>query len=169
MKVLIIILIIVIVLAGVVLMTMVRHGLSSREQPTLMEEGIARAVRHLATPLSMRHARNPVPLTNDVLAEARAHWADHCATCHANSGLRIRLQGLPYLAEKKEASKVIGEWPAYRVSTTHVMTMQHRLYDCYWQMRMPELQLGSEASVALIAFLTKQAEGGEIAAPGLKR
>ena len=92
-----------------------------------------------------------------------------CATCHAQSGLRIRLQGLPYLAEKKEASKVIGEWPAYRVSTTHVMTMQHRLFDCFWQMRMPELQLGSEASVALIAFLTKQAEGGEIAAPGLKR
>ena len=86
MKVLIIILIIVIVLAGVVLMTMVRHGLSSREQPTLMEGGIARAVRHLATPLSMRHARNPVPLTNDVLAEARAHWADHCATCHGNDG-----------------------------------------------------------------------------------
>jgi L-cysteine S-thiosulfotransferase len=92
-----------------------------------------------------------------------------CATCHANSGLRIRLQGLPYLAEKKEAAKVVGEWPAYRVSSTHVMTMQHRLFDCFWQMRMPELQLGSEASVALIAFLTRQADGGEIAAPGLKR
>ena len=92
-----------------------------------------------------------------------------CATCHANSGLRIRLQGLPYLADKKEARQVVGEWPAYRVSTTHVMTMQHRLLDCYWQMRMPQLQLGSDASVALIAFLTKQAEGGEIAAPGLKR
>ena len=34
---------------------------------------------------------------------------------------------------------------------------------------MPELQLGSDVSVALIAFLAKQAEGGEIAAPGLKR
>jgi sulfur-oxidizing protein SoxA len=92
-----------------------------------------------------------------------------CATCHSQSGLRIRLQGLPFLAEKKEAAKVVGEWPAYRVSTTQVMTMQHRLYDCYWQMRMPELQLGSDASVALIAFLTKQAAGGEIAVPGLKR
>ena len=30
-------------------------------------------------------------------------------------------------------------------------------------------RLGSDASVALIAFLTRQAEGGEIAAPGLKR
>ena len=49
------------------------------------------------------------------------------------------------------------------------MTMQHRLYDCYWQMRMPELEIGSDVSVALIAYLTKKAEGGEIAAPGLKR
>ncbi len=64
---------------------------------------------------------------------------------------------------------MIGEWPAYRVSTTHVMTMQHRLYDCFWQMRMPELELGSEVSVALIAYLASQATGGEIAAPGLKR
>ncbi len=76
---------------------------------------------------------------------------------------------LPYLADPKEARKVIGEWPAYRVSSTHVMTMQHRMYDCYWQMRMPELQLGSDVSIALIAYLTKQATGGEIAAPGLKR
>ena len=92
-----------------------------------------------------------------------------CSTCHAAEGLRIRLQGLPFLSEPKEARKVIGEWPAYRVSSTHVMTMQHRMYDCYWQMRMPELQLGSDVSVALIAYLVKTAQGGPIAAPGLKR
>jgi sulfur-oxidizing protein SoxA len=92
-----------------------------------------------------------------------------CATCHGASGLRIRLQGLPYLANKAEAAKVVGEWPAYRVSNAHVMTMQHRLYDCYWQMRMPELEIGSEVSVALIAYLTNNAAGGQIAAPGLKR
>ena len=92
-----------------------------------------------------------------------------CSTCHASSGLRIRLQGLPFLADPKEAREVIGQWPAYRVSSAHVMTMQHRLYDCFWQMRMPELQLGSELSVALIAYLVKMAEGGEISAPGLKR
>lgn len=92
-----------------------------------------------------------------------------CATCHADSGKRIRLQGLPYLADPAEAKAVIGQWPAYRVSTTQVMTMQHRLYDCYWQMRLPELQIGSDVSVALIAYLVKNAEGGEIAAPGLKR
>lgn len=92
-----------------------------------------------------------------------------CFTCHAEEGRRIRLQGLPYLSKPEEARKVIGEWPAYRVSTTHVMTMQHRLYDCYWQMRMPELEFGSDVSVALIAYLTKVAEGGAISAPSIKR
>ncbi len=92
-----------------------------------------------------------------------------CSTCHAEPGKRIRLQGLPYLADPAEAQKVIGEWPAYRVSSTHVMTMQHRLYDCYWQMRMPELELGSDASVALTAYLVGKAEGGEVGAPGMKR
>lgn len=92
-----------------------------------------------------------------------------CATCHNASGLRIRLQGLPHLSSPEEARKVVGEWPAYRVSTTQVMTMQHRLFDCYWQMRMPELELGSDVSVALISYLVSEARGGEIAAPGLKR
>ena len=56
------------------------------------------------------------------------------------TGLRIRLQGTAVSRPSPdEARKVVGEWPAYRVSTTHVMTMQHRLDDCYWQMRMPEL------------------------------
>ena len=92
-----------------------------------------------------------------------------CATCHAEASRRIRLQGLPFLSKPEEARKVIGEWPAYRVSTTHVMTMQHRIYDCYWQMRMPEIEFGSDASVALIAYLVKTATGGEISAPAIKR
>jgi sulfur-oxidizing protein SoxA len=92
-----------------------------------------------------------------------------CASCHAEAGKRIRLQGLPHLSSPNEARQVVGEWPAYRVSTTHVMTMQHRLYDCYWQMRQAQLEFGSDISVALIAYLTKTAAGGDIAAPGLKR
>jgi sulfur-oxidizing protein SoxA len=92
-----------------------------------------------------------------------------CATCHADAGKRIRLQPLPQLADPQGAREVVGEWPAYRVSNTHIMTMQYRLLDCYWQMRMPRLEFGSDASVALIAYLTKQAEGGKVSAPGLKR
>jgi sulfur-oxidizing protein SoxA len=92
-----------------------------------------------------------------------------CATCHADSGKRIRLQALPFLAKPEEARTVVGEWPAYRVSSSHVMTMEHRIYDCFWQMRLPEVELGSEVPVALTMYLVKTAEGGEITAPGLKR
>jgi sulfur-oxidizing protein SoxA len=92
-----------------------------------------------------------------------------CATCHGDSGKRIRLQPLPYLSRPDEARQVVGQWPAYRVSTTNVMTMQHRIYDCFWQMRLPQVELGSEVPVALISYLIKTAEGGEIQAPGLKR
>lgn len=92
-----------------------------------------------------------------------------CSTCHGDSGKRIRLQPLPFFSKPEEARKIVGEWPAYRVSTTHVMTMQHRIYDCFWQMRLPEVELGSEVSVALISYLVKQAEGGEINIPGMKR
>ena len=92
-----------------------------------------------------------------------------CSTCHGKTGKRIRLQALPFLSNPEEARKVIGEWPAYRVSQGSVMTMQHRLADCFWQMRMPEVELGSEVSIALISYLVKQAEGGEINVPGMKR
>jgi L-cysteine S-thiosulfotransferase len=92
-----------------------------------------------------------------------------CETCHATGGQRIRLQELPHLTNREEAQEVVGEWPAYRVSSTHVMTMQHRMFDCYWQMRMPRLEFGSEASIALIAYLTATAEGGEVKAPSIKR
>jgi L-cysteine S-thiosulfotransferase len=113
--------------------------------------------------------KDAVALGNTLFFRRSGPFDFACATCHESKGLRIRLQGLPHLSSQEEARKVIGEWPAYRVSNTHVMTMQHRLYDCYWQMRMPELELGSEVSVALIAYLTSQAAGGEIASPGLKR
>lgn len=92
-----------------------------------------------------------------------------CASCHAASGKRIRRQSLVALTNVSEAKLAVGEWPAYRVSAAHVMTLQHRLYDCYWQMRLPELKLGSDVAVALTSYLVSHANGGKIAAPGLKR
>lgn len=122
-----------------------------------------------AAKLDAPKEKEAVALGDELFHRRSGPFDFSCSTCHAAPGLRIRLQGLPFLESPAEAKKVVGEWPAYRVSTTHVMTMQHRLYDCYWQMRMPELQLGSDVSVALIAYLAKNAEGGEISAPGLKR
>ena len=65
---------------------LVQHGFSARDQPTAVEAFVARRLRHLAVPRSARQAKNPVPATPEVLAEARAHFADHCASCHGNDG-----------------------------------------------------------------------------------
>lgn len=66
--------------------TMVRRGLSAREQPTMMEEFLARRMRSMATPARVRDLPNPLPASEAVLAGARHHFADHCASCHANDG-----------------------------------------------------------------------------------
>jgi mono/diheme cytochrome c family protein len=47
---------------------------------------MARQIRYLAIPLADRNRTNPVPLTADALQDGLAHFADHCATCHANDG-----------------------------------------------------------------------------------
>jgi L-cysteine S-thiosulfotransferase len=92
-----------------------------------------------------------------------------CATCHGDVGKRIRLQALPYLMKPEEARAVVGEWPAYRVSQGSVMTMQHRIADCFWQMRLPLVDYGSDVTVALTLYLVNQARGGDISAPAIKR
>ena len=66
--------------------SMVRSGLSAHDQPTRIEARVARTVRHWAVPSKLRDAKNPVPLTPQVVAEGRAHFADHCAGCHGNDG-----------------------------------------------------------------------------------
>jgi mono/diheme cytochrome c family protein len=40
----------------------------------------------MAAPGGAKDLANPVPYSPEVLAAARAHWADHCAGCHANNG-----------------------------------------------------------------------------------
>lgn len=93
-----------------------------------------------------------------------------CATCHAEEGKRIRLQGLPNLSKPgKQAQETMGGWPTYRVSQGALRTMQHRLWDCYRQQRWPVPEYGSDGLTALTVFLQKQAAGGEIAVPSIKR
>lgn len=92
-----------------------------------------------------------------------------CATCHAESGKRIRLQDLPKLTGGPGAQQAFGAWPAYRVSQGTVRTMQHRLYDCFRQQRFPAAEYGSELLTALTVYMGKNADGGEMAAPALKR
>lgn len=97
-------------------------------------------------------------------------WDFACSTCHAEDGKRIRLQGLPNLAKPgKQVQGTMGSWPAYRVSQSQVRTMQHRLFDCYRQMRWPAPDYLSDGLTALYVYMNKTAEGAEIQVPAIKR
>ncbi len=63
-----------------------RHGFSAKEKPSRVEEFLARHARKIATPAGAKKLQNPYPSTPESLAAARAHWVDHCATCHALDG-----------------------------------------------------------------------------------
>jgi mono/diheme cytochrome c family protein len=62
------------------------RGFSAREQPTWMEATLARTSRGMAMPAESKDMKNPVALTPELMDEARRHFADHCAVCHANDG-----------------------------------------------------------------------------------
>jgi mono/diheme cytochrome c family protein len=74
------------VLGGSIAYSIARRGLSAHAEPSAAEEVVARAMRQWATPASVRNRSNPVQPTPEVLDGALAHYADHCATCHANDG-----------------------------------------------------------------------------------
>lgn len=71
---------------GLTAYSIVSRGLSAHDEPSRIEELMARVMRRWATPASVRSQVNPVQPNADVLAEASAHFADHCATCHSNDG-----------------------------------------------------------------------------------
>jgi mono/diheme cytochrome c family protein len=61
-------------------------GLSAREEPGSVEEFAARRVRTMAIARRARSLTNPVEYSGEIIAAGRAHFADHCAICHANDG-----------------------------------------------------------------------------------
>ena len=62
------------------------RGFSAREKPSALEAFLAEQARHVAVPDKAKELHNPVPYSEQVIEEARSHWADHCAYCHANDG-----------------------------------------------------------------------------------
>ena len=64
----------------------VNSGVSAKEQPGRVEEFMARNVRNMAIARRAKALTNPIEYSAEVIADGRAHFADHCATCHANDG-----------------------------------------------------------------------------------
>jgi mono/diheme cytochrome c family protein len=85
-KIALLVLVVLVLSGGLLLWSTVRRGFSTHDEPSAMEARIARSLRHWSTPADLRDARNLLPLTPQVMVEARAHWADHCASCHGNDG-----------------------------------------------------------------------------------
>ena len=77
---------VVVVVAMVSGFFVIRRGFSARDEPSAIEAATARTVRRLAVPARSKSLANPVYPTDEVFAEARAHFADHCAVCHGNDG-----------------------------------------------------------------------------------
>lgn len=62
------------------------RGIGSREAPTAIETTVSRAARNRAIPAEARRRPNPIQATPENVREGLEHFADHCATCHANTG-----------------------------------------------------------------------------------
>ena len=76
---------IVIVLAAVVTRE-VRLGFSARTEPSSIEKLVAQTARKMAVPSSYGRLQNPFQASPENIRVAMGHFADHCATCHANDG-----------------------------------------------------------------------------------
>ncbi len=92
-----------------------------------------------------------------------------CASCHGEEGKRIRLQDLPVLTKNPGDGLGFAAWPAYRVSSGEMWSMQRRLNDCYRQQRFPYPGFASDLTVALGVYMGVNAKGAESIAPALKR
>ena len=61
-------------------------GLSARATPGPVETAVARRLRAWAVPAAYQDLANPVLRNEESIRNGMAHFADHCATCHANDG-----------------------------------------------------------------------------------
>jgi mono/diheme cytochrome c family protein len=62
------------------------EGFSAKAVPSAIEIRLAHLARSAAIPEKAHGLANPIPDSPQVEADARAHFADHCAVCHSNDG-----------------------------------------------------------------------------------
>lgn len=75
------------IIIGVVVMLVLQgRGVSARPEPSAIEKRGALFMRSWLTPSTYKGLKNPVSDTEENFVAAREHFADHCASCHANDG-----------------------------------------------------------------------------------
>jgi mono/diheme cytochrome c family protein len=75
-----------VVIGAIGLWYFVSSGVSAKEQPGRIEEFVAGRARNMAIARRAKSLTNPVEYSGEIIAEGRAHFADHCAMCHGNNG-----------------------------------------------------------------------------------
>ena len=75
-----------IIVCGIGFLYFINTGVSAKEKPGRVEEFVAGRARDMAIARRAGALTNPIKESADVIAEGRAHFADHCALCHANDG-----------------------------------------------------------------------------------
>ena len=144
------------------------------DQPSEMEYLVAYLVGQsrgykMDAPVGHPKEKASYELGRQVFFYRAGNWDFSCASCHGEEDKRIRMQDLPVLSEPAGARRAYTTWPAYRVSNSQLKTMQWRINDCYRQMRFPEPDYASEATIALTHFLAVTAKGEPYRGPGTKR
>lgn len=82
-----VLLVAVVAVVAVVVFTWIgSRGISAKAEPSAIETAVARTMWRLAIPRADRQRANPVAATPEIIAAGMAHYADHCAACHANDG-----------------------------------------------------------------------------------
>lgn len=61
-------------------------GIGTRSAPGPIETAVSRSARNAMIPSGARALPNPEPATSEHIRLGLEHWADHCASCHANDG-----------------------------------------------------------------------------------
>jgi len=114
-----------------------------------------------------KHMKEAYALGEEGFTTKRGGRGLSCMSCHSKDiiGGVLRTQPLPDLGEVAAG----GTWPAYRMTKSSLRTLQRRFQGCMKNALLAVIPMGSKEMVALEVYVTKQAEGKEIAIPGLKR
>jgi mono/diheme cytochrome c family protein len=71
---------------AVLMLLLQGRGVGARAEPSALEVRGALFMRSWMTPATYKGLKNPVSATEENFVAAREHFADHCASCHANDG-----------------------------------------------------------------------------------
>src|SRR5499433_1822108 len=80
------ILVVLLVIVGVLVYWVFSHGFSAQAEPSALEKAMAPWLRRIAIPAGSSKLKNPEPVNEETMAEAREHFVEHCSVCHGIDG-----------------------------------------------------------------------------------